>query len=175
MPNAPLVNLVYIPVPRSSTFPSDVAACSVTSATTTTITCTTRGHLAADVSAEDPNALQVQPRPSSPALVRVALCEAGLTGVDALVCAFEEQTPVAACSAVDPASCRFSYSWAATPYIDSVQPSSGEAGMELLVLGSKLDGVVKVRGRVCWHCFCAACVLLEPHQASAPRMQLGHS
>jgi hypothetical protein len=158
-PGAPLVNLVYIPVPRSSTFPSDVAACSVTAANATTITCITRAHLAADVSAADPNALLVQPRPSPPALLRLALCEAGLTGVDALVCAFEAQTPVAGCSAADLSSCRFSYSWSATAHVEAALPGSGEAGMELLLLGSNLDGVVKVsRLLQLRHCMCGVCV-----------------
>jgi hypothetical protein len=140
--------LVYIPVPRSSTFPSMAVECDVVSANDTAIACITRAHLAADASASDPFAVQVAPRPSPAAVVRVALCEPGLSGIDRIVCAYDQGTPVASCSASDPAACSFSYSWEATPNVVGTYPPVGRQGDSLVVVGTNLGSVVQVRGRV---------------------------
>jgi hypothetical protein len=137
--------LVYLPVPRSSTFPSLAVPCDVTSSTPTTITCITRPHLAADASATDPMAMAVQPRPSPAGLVRLALCDASLTGVDRLVCAYEQQAPVAGCTAGTGAGgCSFSYAWEATAAVLGAWPAAGAEGTVLTLAGVNLRDVRKV-------------------------------
>jgi hypothetical protein len=136
--------LVYIPVPRSSTFPSMAVECDVVSANDTTIACVTRAHLAADATASDPFAFQLAPRPTPAAVVRVALCESGLTGIDRLVCAFDQGTPTATCSASDTAACSFSYSWESTPNVVGTYPPVGRQGDSLVVVGTNLGSVIKV-------------------------------
>ncbi len=57
-------NVVVLRVPPSTTFPQGAVLCDVTAASATALTCTSRGHLAANATAEDPLADGVQPDPT---------------------------------------------------------------------------------------------------------------
>ena len=58
--------VVVLRVPPSSTFPAGAMLCDVMSASDDSLTCTTRGHLAANASAQDPLAATLQPQPTAP-------------------------------------------------------------------------------------------------------------
>jgi hypothetical protein len=85
------------------------------------------------------------------------------------VCAFDPETPLATCSASDPAACSFSYSWDATPNITATVPPAGKAGDELLVVGYKLDTITQVG---CWH-YPAVQAAATSHSHWAQRRPLG--
>jgi hypothetical protein len=63
--------VVLLPVPVTTTFLNGLIPCDVLSSNTTTITCLTRPHLAADADASDPFARNLQPRASNPGGVQV--------------------------------------------------------------------------------------------------------
>ncbi len=77
-------NVVLIKVPRSTTFLNALALCDVeTVVNSSQLTCRTRTHLAADASADDPDAKQLMPLSTEPGWVLARLWS-GVQGVSGM-------------------------------------------------------------------------------------------
>lgn len=117
--------------------------CDVKNATTTQITCLTRPHLATDASADDPNAVNVEPKSSFPDVVQVVGCAKGLKDILKFQC--WSLPDAARAVAINPSDAMFSYDWSVSPVIASVTPTTVLPGDQFTVSGAVLGLVAEVQ------------------------------
>ena len=149
----------FVMVPISTTHPSGLMHCDVTSVSSTAVMCTTRAYCSADASPEDPMALKCSYKElQEPTSVVVKICPTTMkdafgqqfsldSDIGRLLC-WENEMAAESSSCSEPSKCSFRYAENATPLVASAAPLSGLAGSQLEILGTNFrsDSTVSLVG-----------------------------